>query len=88
MTRIPTSYWAAILFRYAQYKGCDTTQGGMTIPEFPDYGNIPEYALPALDWTVNAGLMQGSGSNFMPAGNTTRAQVAAILQRFCRNVVK
>ena len=79
---------AAILYRYAQYKGYDTTQGGMAIREFADYDSISEYALTALGWSVNAGLMQGSDNNLMPAGSATRAQVATILQRFCQNVAK
>lgn len=79
---------AAILHRYAQYKSYDTTQGGMAIREFADYSSIPAYAQEALGWTVNAGLMQGSGDKLMPKGNATRAQVAAILQRFSQNAVK
>ena len=79
---------AAILYRYAQYKSYDTTQGGMAIREFTDYDSVSEYALPALAWTVNAGLMQGSNNNLMPTSSATRAQVATILQRFCRNVAE
>ncbi|MEA4934568.1 MAG: S-layer homology domain-containing protein, partial [Lawsonibacter sp.] len=79
---------ATILYRYAQDKGYDTTQGGMAIREFADYDSISEYALSALAWTVNAGLMQGSNNNIMPTGSATRAQVATILQRFCQNVAK
>lgn len=79
---------ATILYRYAQYKGYETTQGGMAIREFTDYDSVSEYALPALGWSVNAGLMQGSDNNLMPSGSATRAQVATVLQRFCQNVAK
>lgn len=79
---------ATILYRYAQYKSYDTTQGGMTIREFTDYDSISEYALPALAWMVNAGLMQGSNNNIMPSGSATRAQIATILQRFCQDVAE
>lgn len=79
---------AAILYRYAQHKGYDTTQGGMAIREFSDYDNISAYAQPALVWAVNAGLMQGRNNQVMPFGNATRAQVATILQRFCQNAAK
>jgi len=79
---------ATILYRYAQYKSFDTTQGGMAIREFADYDSISEYALPALAWAVNAGLIQGSDHYIMPNGSATRAQVAAILMRFCQNVAK
>lgn len=77
---------AAILYRYAQYKGYDTTIGGMAIREFEDYENTSEYALTALGWMVNAGLMQGTDKNLMPYGSATRAQVAAILQRFYQSI--
>ncbi|MPM23197.1 hypothetical protein SDC9_69661 [bioreactor metagenome] len=79
---------AAILYRYAQYKGYDTTQGGMAIREFADYDSFSKYALTALGWSVNAGLMQGSDNNLMPTGSATRAQAVTILQRFCQNVAK
>lgn len=79
---------ATILYRYAQYKNYDTTQGGMAIREFADYDSISDYALTALGWSVNAGLMQGSCSNLMPTGSATRAQVATILKRFCQNVAE
>jgi uncharacterized repeat protein (TIGR02543 family) len=79
---------AATLYRYAQFKGYDTAQGGMAIREFTDYDSISEYALPALGWAVNAGLIQGSGNQVMPSGIATRAQVATILMRFRQGVAK
>lgn len=79
---------AAILYRYAQHKGYDTTQGGMAIREFSDYDSISAYAQSALGWAVNTGLVQGKNNQVMPWGNATRAQVATILQRFSQNVAK
>ena len=80
---------AAILYRYAQYKGYDTTQGGMAIREYADYDQISGYALEAMDWAVNAGLINGtSGSTLSPQGSATRAQAAVILMRFCESIVK
>jgi len=79
---------SSILYRYAQYKGYDTTQGVMVLQEFADYDTISKYAFNALGWTVNAGLMQGSDNNLMPSGSATRAQVATILQRFCHSIAK
>ncbi len=73
---------AAMLFRYAQYKKQDTTQGGMAIREYADSGSISEYAAPALGWAVNTGLLMGSGNQLLPGGSATRAQVAAVLKRF------
>ena len=72
----------SILYRYAQKMGYDTTQGGMAIREFNDFTSIADYAMAAMTWSVNTGLIHGSDNNVMPQGNATRAQVAAILMRF------
>ena len=78
---------AAILYRYAQYKGYDTTQGGMAIREYADYEEISEYALTAMDWAVNAGLVTGTTSSTLtPDGSAVRAQVATIFMRFMEDV--
>ncbi len=78
---------AAILYRYAQYKGYDTTQGGMAIREFDDYGDISDYALEAMAWCVNIGIIQGTDSTTIePQNSATRAQVAAILMRFIESI--
>ena len=80
---------AAILYRYAQYKGYDTTQGGMSIREFSDYEQISDYALEPMTWAVNAGLINGTTSTTLaPTGSGTRAQAAALLMRFCENIAK
>ncbi|MEA4932455.1 MAG: S-layer homology domain-containing protein, partial [Lawsonibacter sp.] len=78
---------ATILYRYAQYKGYDVSIGEETnILSYDDAPTISEYAIPAIQWTCGAGLMQGSNNNLMPSGSATRAQVATILQPFCLNV--
>jgi hypothetical protein len=77
-----------ILYRYSQYKGYETTQGGMAIREFADYESISEYALHGVVWTVNTGLIQGSDSNLMPKQSATRAQVATISMRFSQEIAK
>ena len=74
---------AAIMHRYAQYKGFDVTQGGMLVREYNDYEAISDYALSSMTWTVNAGLLKGKGNNNLaPQDNATRAEIAAILHRF------
>jgi len=79
---------AAILYRYATRKGYDTTQGGMAIREFADYAGISSWAGEAMTWAVNAGLLNGSANYLQPQGTATRAQVAAILHRFCEKLAK
>ena len=52
----------------------------MSIREFSDYGAISDWALEAMDWAVNAGLLSGKGNGVLdPAGTATRAEVAQIL---------
>lgn len=79
---------AAIFYRYAQYKGYDTTQGGMAIREFGDYESISDYAMSAMAWAVNTGLVKGDSNLLYPNGTATRAELAAMLHRFVENGMK
>lgn len=79
---------AAIFYRYAQYKGYDTTQGGMAIREFDDYESISDYAMSAMAWAVNTGLVKGDSNLLYPNGTATRAELAAMLHRFVENGMK
>lgn len=79
---------AAIFYRYAQYKGYDTTQGGMAIREFNDYESISDYAMSAMAWAVNTGLVKGDSNLLYPNGTATRAEIAAMLHRFVENGMK
>ena len=76
---------AAILYRYARYKGYDVTDSG-NISAFPDGDRVSAYAADAMKWAVGAGLIQGSDGMLLPTGGATRAQAAVILMRFCRDV--
>ena len=74
---------ATMLYRYAQSKGYDTTQGGMAIREYADFEQISDYAVEAMTWAVNTGLISGTSTTTLsPQGEATRAQVATILMRF------
>ena len=86
---ITRAQMATILYRYAQYKGYDTTQGGMAVREFADYAEISDWSMTAVTWAVNADLLNGRSDNTLdPNGNATRAEVATILMRFCETFVK
>ncbi|MDY3619483.1 S-layer homology domain-containing protein [Agathobaculum sp.] len=75
---------AAILWRYAQYKGMDVSVGENTnILSYTDIGEAGEWAIPALQWACGAGLINGKGGGVLdPTGHATRAEAAAMLQRF------
>lgn len=79
---------AAILYRYAQYKKYNVSVGEDTnILSYDDAQSISTYAIPAIQWACGAGVVTGkSGSKLDPKGNATRAEVAAMLMRFCENV--
>ena len=78
--------FAAILARYARYKGIDTAGAGSTLNEFPDTGHVDSWAFDDLCWAKEAGLITGkgtaSGQELDPKGYASRAQTAVILQRF------
>ena len=79
---------AAILYRYAQYKHWDVSQRG-NLYQFSDRSQCHSYALEALSWANAAGLIQGKGKDILdPRGLASRAQVAAILQRFHQTYAK
>ena len=85
MNPITREQMAAILYRYAQYKGCDVSEAA-GLEAFGDAGTVSSYAVPALEWAVGAELINGMDGNLNPKGTATRAQVATILMRFCENV--
>ena len=75
---------AAILFRYAQYKGLEAVTLEENLGAFEDAGQISEYAVQAFNWVVGQGLMTGvTDTTLEPASSATRAQVATILMRYC-----
>ena len=73
---------AAILFRFAAYRGMDAVTLRENLSSFQDQAAISAYAVSALNWAIGEGLMQGTGDKLEPTGNATRAQVAAMLRRF------
>ena len=79
---------AAILYRYAVYKGYDVSIGEDTnILSYADFADLSEYAIPAMQWACGAGIVNGtSESTLTPQGEATRAQVAAMLMRFCEAI--
>ncbi len=87
--KITREQMAAILYRYAAWKGYDTAARA-DLQTFPDAGSVSAWAREAMAWSNAAGLISGTqtgGAALLdPAGHATRAQVAAILQRFVTRV--
>lgn len=78
---------AAILYRYAQYKGADVSRKNDLLL-FGDRASVSAYAVDAVSWAVEAGLITGIDGRLEPSGYANRAQVATILMRLCENVIQ
>ena len=79
---------AVMLYRYAQYKGDDVSAGeDANILSYADAFDVSEYAIPAMQWACGAGVISGKDGALDPAGSATRAEVAAMLMRFCQFVL-
>ena len=79
---------AAMLYRYAQYKGYDVT-GSADLSGYADADSVSGWAEYAMQWAVDAGLISGVGNNTLnPQGSATRAEIATILMRFCQQFVQ
>ena len=64
---------AAILYRYAQYKGYDTSDSTV-LTDFSDWADVSGYAKPAVAWANAAGLIQGGTTGTLaPKDTATRA---------------
>ena len=78
---VTRAHVVTMLYRFAKAQGMDTTQGGMAIREFDDFDAVPAYALEAMDWAVNAGVLKGDNNRLLPQDNCTRAQIVTMLYR-------
>ncbi|MBP1736563.1 MAG: hypothetical protein H6Q60_444 [Oscillospiraceae bacterium] len=73
---------AAILYRYAQRFEYDVTAAG-DLSGFSDAATVSSYAETAMRWAVGIGVLKGSDDGALhPADTVTRAEAAAMLQRF------
>ena len=79
---------ALILYGYAAKYAPSCLGGAVPIGSFPDAGSVSNWAYAAMSWAVGNGLISGSESNgvsyLMPKSSATRAQVSAIMMRFCQ----
>ena len=55
---------------------------------FDDAFDVSGYAVPAMQWACGAGVMQGANGKLLPTAEATCAQTAAMLHRFCEDVLK
>lgn len=79
---------AAMLFRYAV--SVDAAGNGRAdLTGYRDGHLVESYAREAMEWAVDAGLLQGrTDGRLDPGGYATRAELAVILHRFCESAGK
>ena len=80
---------ATMLYRYARFKGYNVSVGENTnILSYNDVNQVSDYAYSAMQWACGTGIIDGTSSGYLtPQGGATRAQLAAMLMRFCNEYV-
>ena len=73
---------ATILYRYAKYKGYDTSQRG-SLNQFSDGDKVAPFALDAMRWAVGVGIISGNANGSLaPRNPADRAAAAVMMMRF------
>lgn len=77
---------ALVIYRFAKMQGYDVTDKS-DISNFADKDDVSDWALDAIKWANKAELINGTSKTLLsPKATATRAQVAAIIMRFCENI--
>lgn len=77
-----------MLFRYAAAHGMESVTLEENLSRFTDKASVSAWAVPAMNWAVGQGLIEGSNGLLRPQANASRAEVAAILMRFAQKIAK
>ena len=86
MDSITREQMAAMMYRYAELNGCDVSASA-SFDAFSDGSTVSEWAKEEMSWAVASKLIQGHENGTLePQGNATRAQAAAVLQRFAEMI--
>ena len=79
---------AVLLYGYTEKYAPAYLSGAASLNSFPDAASVSNWAYAAMSWAVGNGLISGIASNgadyLAPSGGATRAQIAAIMMRYCR----
>ncbi|MDD4753421.1 MAG: cadherin-like beta sandwich domain-containing protein [Desulfitobacteriaceae bacterium] len=86
LDNITREQMALILYKFAQFKGYDTS-ATTNLDSFHDASQVSPWAVDAVKWAVASQILSGKGSGTLdPSGPATRAEVASILTRFVTNL--
>ena len=84
-TAVTREQFAAIIYRYAQFRGDAVRPTGVTLDGYSDGGSVSDWAKEAMSWCVANKLIQGTGENALdPQSNATRGQAAVIFSRMIK----
>lgn len=72
---------AVIFYRYAEKMGYDISQTA-SLAGFSDSASVASWSKDAISWAVGAKIISGNNGALLPAGEATRAEVAAMFHRF------
>ena len=73
----------AMLYRYAGSP--EVTGSSVRLEAFADHKQISRWAETAMEWAVSTGILQGQGDmRLTPRATATRAETAAIMERFVK----
>lgn len=79
---------AVLLYGYTEKYAPAYLGGAASLNGFPDAASVSNWAYAAMSWAVGNGLISGIANNgadyLAPSGGATRAQIAAIMMRYCR----
>ena len=70
------------------YRLASEPETGEGLSAFPDNGQVSGYAVKALSWAVEQGIVTGKGGKLAPQGTATRAEAATMLMRYCEKMGK
>ena len=56
------------------------------LSSYTDAGQIPSWGLEAMQWAVDAGVMQGSNQQLNPNGIASRSEIAQLMMKFCQSI--
>ncbi len=73
-----------MMYRYTTSIGGSTMEWA-DLDTYPDSGAVSGFAKDSMSWAIGRGLIQGDQGNINPQGKASRAQCAAILERYLEN---
>ena len=86
MNAITREQIAAIFCRYAEMKGMNVGKTA-DLSKYTDAVEISAWAVDYMEWAVASGMMEGrSAKTLAPLADTTRAEAAALLERWCEEI--